>query len=96
MKARVIDKSSFQRMQEEFEQAKSQAVDQAQTNAIKLCVVTFMQSLVDVGLAESTIQKILKKEKSYIDSVRGGNVTYQEIAQSLEEEHGMTFNWIGE
>ena len=96
MKARVIDKSSFQQMQEEFERAKSQAVDQAQTNAIKLCVVTFMQSLVDVGLAESTIQKILKKEKSYIDSVRGGNVTYQEIAQSLEEEHGMTFNWIGE
>lgn len=89
MKARIPTKTT---MQQTIEIAK----EQAQTNAIKLCVVTFMQSLVDVGLAESTIQKILKKEKSYIDSVRGGNVTYQEIAQSLEEEHGMTFNWIGE
>jgi hypothetical protein len=70
--------------------------DKAQTDAIKLCVVTFVASLNDIGLAESTIDKILKKEKSYIDSIRNGNVEWQEIAETLKEEKGITFDWIGE
>lgn len=70
--------------------------NKAQTDAIKLCIVTFVASLNDVGLAESTIDKILKKEKSYIDSIRSGNVEWQEIAETLHEEKGITFDWIGE
>lgn len=89
MKARIPTKTT---MQQTIEIAK----EQAQTNAIKLCVVTFMQSLVDVGLADSTIDKILKKERSYIDSIRGGNVTWQEIADNLKEEKNITFEWDGE
>jgi hypothetical protein len=68
--------------------------DIATTNAIKLCIVSFVASLNDVGLAESTIDKILKKNKSYIDSIRNGNVTWQEIAETLHEEKGITFDWI--
>lgn len=96
MKARVLDKSLIQQMREEFEQEKSDAVDRAQTNAIKLCMVSFVASLNDVGFAESTIDKVLKKNKSYIDSVRNGNVTWQEIAETLHEEKGITFDWIGD
>ena len=70
--------------------------EKATTNAIKLCVVTFVASLNDVGPAESTIDKILKKEKSYIDSIRNGNVEWQEIAECLKEEKGISFDWIGE
>jgi hypothetical protein len=70
--------------------------DKAQTDAIKLCIVTFVASLNDVGLAESTIDKVLKKNKSYIDSIRGGNVTWQEIAETLTEERNISFDWIGE
>ena len=70
--------------------------DKAQTDAIKLCIVTFVAALNDVGLAESTIDKVLKKNKSYIDSIRGGNVTWQEIAETLTEERNISFDWIGE
>jgi hypothetical protein len=85
MKARVPDRTMI-----------AAERDKAQTDAIKLCIVTFVASLNDVGLAESTIDKILKKEKSYIDSIRNGNVEWQEIAESLQEEKGITFDWIGE
>ena len=85
MKARVPDKTMI-----------ANERDKAQTNAIKLCIVTFVASLNDVGLAESTIDKILKKEKSYIDSIRNGNVEWQEIAETLREEKGITFDWIGD
>ena len=76
MKARVPSKTTMQTTIDK-------AVDQAQTNAIKLCVVTSVASQVDVGLAESTITKISKKQKSYIDSILKGNVTWQEIADML-------------
>ena len=85
MKARVPDKTLI---------AKSK--EQATTNAIKLCMVAFVASLNDVGLADATIDKILKKNKSYIDSIRSGNVSWQEIAQCLNEEKGITFDWIGD
>ncbi len=85
MKARVPDKTLI-----------AVEKEKAQTDAIKLCVVTFVASLNDVGLAESTIDKILKKEKSYIDSIRNGNVSWQEIADCLAEEKGINFDWIEE
>ena len=96
MKARVPDKSLIQQMQEEYDKRLAEEVDKAQTNAIKLCMVTFMQSLDDVGLAESTIDKVYKKEKSYINSIRSGNVTWQEIAEELEKTKGITFKWLEE
>jgi molecular chaperone GrpE (heat shock protein) len=96
MKSRVLDKSHIQQLQEEYDKRLAEEVDKAQTNAIKLCMVTFMQSLDDVGLAESTIDKIYRKEQSYVNSIRKGNVTWQEIAENLETEKGLTFNWIGE
>lgn len=96
MKSRVIDKSHIQQLQEEYDKRLAEEVDKAQTNAIKLCMVTFMQSLDDVGLAESTIDKVYKKEKSYINSIRKGNVTWQEIAEELEKTKGITFKWLEE
>ena len=96
MKARVPDKSLIQQMQEEYNKKLAEEVDKAQINAIKLCMVTFMQSLDDVGFAESTIDKVYKKEKSYINSIRSGNVTWQEIAEELEKTKGITFNWLEE
>lgn len=85
MKARVPDRTMI-----------ATERDKAQTDAIKLCIVTFVAALNDVGLAESTIDKVLKKNKSYIDSIRGGNVTWQEIAETLTEERNISFDWIGE
>lgn len=96
MKSRVLDKSHIQQLQEEYDKRLAEEVDKAQTNAIKLCMVTFMQSLDDVGLAESTIDKVYKKEKSYINSIRSGNVTWQEIAEELEKTKGITFKWLEE
>ena len=96
MKARVPDKSLIQQMQEEYNKKLAEEVDKAQINAIMLCMVTFMQSLDDVGFAESTIDKVYKKEKSYINSIRSGNVTWQEIAEELEKTKGITFNWLEE
>jgi molecular chaperone GrpE (heat shock protein) len=96
MKSRVLDKSHIQQLQEEYDKRLAEEVDKARTDAIKLCMVTFMQSLDDVGLAESTIDKIYRKEQSYVNSIRKGNVTWQEIAENLETEKGLTFNWIGE
>jgi hypothetical protein len=87
MKARVPNQTTMQQMIDA-------AVSQAQTNAIKLCVVTGIAADVDCGFAESTLQKKYKKWKSYIDSVRSGNVTWEEIAQTLEEENGITFDWM--
>ena len=89
MKARVPDQTTIQK-------AVESAKNKAQTDAIKLCIVTFVASLNDVGLAESTIDKILKKEKSYIDSIRNGNVEWQEIAETLYEEKRISFDWIGD
>lgn len=73
MKSRVLDKSHIQQLQEEYDKRLAEEVDKAQTNAIKLCMVTFMQSLDDVGLAESTINQIVmlmercyKKEESVV------------------------------
>ena len=83
MKARLPDKTTMQK-----------SIDEAQNNAIKLCMVTFMQSLDDVGLSESTMKKIYKKQKSYIDSIRAKTVTWQEIAENLQQEKGITFEWI--
>lgn len=85
MKARLPNKTMIQSER-----------DKAQTDAIKLCIVTFVASLNDVGLAESTIDKVYKKEKSYINSIRSGNVTWQEIAEELERTKGITFNWLEE
>lgn len=96
MKSRVLDKSHIQQLQEEYDKRLAEEVDKAQTNAIKLCMVTFMQSLDDVGLAESTIDKIYRKEQSYVNSIRSGNVTWQEIAEELEKTKGITFNWLEE
>lgn len=89
MKARVPNKTTMQQLIDE-------AVEKATTNAIKLCVVTGIAADVDCGFAESTLQKKYKKWKSYIDSVRSGNVAWEEIAETLEEEKGITFDWIDE
>lgn len=107
MNARIPTKSAMQEIQAEYDESlkKIQAeydrclalnTEQAQTNAIKLCTVTLMQSFVDVGFADSTVDKVLKRWRSYINSVRAGNVTYEEIAENLEEEKGIRFDWIGE
>ncbi len=89
MKARVPNQTTLQKAVEEAE-------NQAMTNAIKLCVVTGIASDIDCGFAESTITKKYKRWKSYIDSVRNGNVTWQEIADELKQEHNISFDWIGE
>lgn len=89
MKARIPSKTTMQQLIET-------AQEEATMNAIKLCVVTGMASDVDCGFAESTLMKKYKKWKSYIDSVRCGNVTWQEIADNLKEEKGITFDWIDE
>lgn len=89
MKARVPDKTTLQKLLDE-------AADKARTDAIKLCCVTDVASLNDIGLAESTIDKKLKKQFSYIQSILKGNVTWQEIAEALKEERGITFEWIEE
>lgn len=89
MKARVPTQTTMQ-------QAVNNAKEEAMTNAIKLCVVTGLASDVDCGFAKSTLEKKYKKWKSYIDSVRSGNVTWQEIAETLKEEHDISFDWIDE
>jgi hypothetical protein len=107
MNARVPTKSAMQEIQEEYEESLKKMQEEyvrclvintenAQNNAIKLCVVTGTASLVDVGLADTTIEKIFKKWKSYIDSVRKGNVDWQEIATTLKEEEDITFDWMGD
>ncbi len=87
MKARVPTQTTMQ-------QAVDNAKEEAMTNAIKLCVVTGLASDVDCGFAKSTLEKKNKKWKSYIDSVHSGNVTLQEIKDTLKEENGITFNWM--
>lgn len=89
MKAFVPQESTYQRELKARE-------TQARLNAIKLCIVTFVASLNDVGLSETTIDKILKKNKSYVDSILKGNVTWLEIAETLHEEKGIEFDWIEE
>lgn len=89
MKAFVPQESTYQ------QQLKAETT-KARTDAIKLCMVTFVASLNDVGLSESTIDKILKKNKSYVDSILKGNVTWLEIAETLHEEKGIEFDWIEE
>ena len=89
MKAFVPKQSTYQ------QQLKAET-SKARTDAIKLCMVTFVASLNDVGLADATIDKILKKNKSYIDSILKGNVTWLEIAEMLHEEEGIEFEWIEE
>ena len=84
MKAFVPKQSTYQ------QQLKAET-SKARTDAIKLCMVTFVASLNDVGLADATIDKILKKNKSYIDSI-----TWLEIAEMLHEEEGIEFEWIEE
>lgn len=96
MKARVPTPSAMQELQKEYDRCLEINTNNAQNNAIKLCVITGTAALVDVGLAESTIEKIFKKWKSYIDSVRKGTVTWQEIAEMLKEEEDISFDWIGE
>ena len=96
MNARVPTKSAMQELQKEYDRCLEINTNNAQNNAIKLCVITRTAALVDVGLAESTIEKIFKKWKSYIDSVRKGTVTWQEIAEMLKEEEDISFDWIGE
>ena len=96
MKARVPTPSAMQELQKEYDRCLEINTENARNNAIKLCVITGTASLVDVGLAESTIEKIFKKWKSYIDSVRKGTVTWQEIAETLKEEEDISFDWIGE
>ena len=46
--------------------------------------------------ANLEFEKKYKKWKSYIDSVRNGNVAYEEIVETLKEEKGITFDWIDE
>lgn len=89
MKARIPSKTTMQQLIDE-------AVEKATTNAIKLCVVTGTMADVDCGFAQSTLEKKYKKWKSYIDSVRNGNVAYEEIVETLKEEKGITFDWIDE
>ena len=96
MNARVPTKSAMQELQKEYDRCLEINTNNAQNTAIKLCVITRTAALVDVGLAESTIEKIFKKWKSYIDSVRKGTVTWQEIAEMLKEEEDISFDWIGE
>ena len=96
MKARIPTPSAMQELQKEYDRCLEINTNNAYNNAIKLCVITGTASLVDVGLAESTIDKIFKKWKSYIDSVRKGTVTWQEIAETLKEEEDISFDWIGE
>lgn len=107
MNARVPTKSAMQELQEEYEESLRKMQEEydrclaintenAQNNAIKLCVVTGTASFVDMGFAESSITKFSKRWKSYIDSVRKGNVTWQEIATMLKEEEDITFDWMGD
>lgn len=83
-------------MQEEYDRCLAINTENAQNNAIKLCVVTGTASFVDMGFAESSITKFSKRWKSYIDSVRKGTVELQEVIDTLEEEEDISFDWMGE
>jgi pullulanase/glycogen debranching enzyme len=94
MKARTPTKTSLQEIKDEYNRLLQEAVAREHTNAIELCIVTRTAADVDSGLAESTVLKTTKRWKSYIDSVHSGNVTLQEIKDTLKEENGITFDWM--
>jgi hypothetical protein len=107
MNARIPTKSRMQEMYDELKatyekeldrikQEYQKKVDEAHEQAIDLCIVTRMQADIDSGLAESTVLKTTKRWKSYIDSVHSGNVTLQEIKDTLKEENGIIFDWMGD
>jgi hypothetical protein len=105
MKARIPDKS---RMQELYEELKAKYeveleklneeykrnVEKVRDETLNACILTRMQADIDSGLAESTVMKTTKRWKSYIDSVHSGNVTLQEIKDTLKEENGIIFEWM--
>lgn len=88
MKARVPTQTY---LEQEIEKAKTQT----RLETIKACMIAFVASLNDVGLADSTMDKILKKNRSYTESILRKTVTWQEIADNLKEERNITFEWIG-
>jgi pullulanase/glycogen debranching enzyme len=96
MKAIIPTKSALQEIKEEYNRLLQEAVAKEHANAIDLCIVTRMAADVDSGLAESTVLKTTKRWKSYIDSVHSGNVTLQEIKDTLKEENGIIFDWMGD
>lgn len=107
MKARIPTKSRMQEMYDELKatyekeleritEQYQKKVDDAYNEAIDLCIVTRMQADIDSGLAESTVLKTTKRWKSYIDSVHSGNVSLQEIKDTLKEENGIIFEWMGD
>jgi hypothetical protein len=100
MNARLPTKSAMQEAYEnlraEFQKKLEEMVAVEHNNAIELCIVTRTAADVDSGLAESTVLKTTKRWKSYIDSVHSGNVSLQEIKDTLKEENGITFDWMGD
>lgn len=94
MKAFVPKKSDYQKLKEFYDEKLKELVKLEHSEAINLAIVTRIAADVDSGLAESTILKNTKRWKSYIDSVHSGNVTLQEIIDTLEKENGLDFSWM--
>ena len=94
MKAFVPKKSDYQKLKEFYDEKLKELVKLEHSEAINLAIVTRMAADIDSGLAESTIIKNTKRWRSYIDSVHSGNVTLQEIIDTLEKENGFDFSWM--
>lgn len=61
--------------------------------AIHLAVACMMAAIADMGYCEASCRKIWTKAMLYIDQVKDGALTINEIFEMLEDEYGIKFNF---
>lgn len=94
MNAFVPQKSDYQKLKEQYDAKLVELVKLEHSAAINLAIVTRMQADIDEGFDPEDVVRAAKRWRSYIDSVHNGNVTLQEIKESLEEECGIDLSWM--